>query len=329
MATLPSFLRRSTPPPDEVGIEIRVTPSPTLPNLSTHHAAAQAVTRPIDPARRALMSRIALVTVEEDAELPALLPADAPQSTVIQRIMLPRNPRIAGDELYELDGMDLIAVICEQDRVVGKDTLRWLTLLKQLGVPMIVLLPYAPSKRREQERIAQFSEFIGLPVVNVSAENLDEARQQFVITVMRIAPATGLALAANLPDFRSPLTRNLLDTALHDSFQTGKASEHPTIQMNLAHHLYAAYGRNGQQYESQKPAIDTLISVVTHYTSGITRRLPFRNSQRHERFTHALSTLLIGYGVMAHLGTTPPSLRKELLPQIWRLYRASGKPVLK
>lgn len=331
MVSFSRFFRKEPEFFEDADIDIHVMASPhdTLPSMRGYTPAAQTFTRHVDPARKALLSRIALVSVEENTNLPALLPEDTRQPALVQRIMLPRNPRIAGDELYELDGMDMIVVASEEQKRISKDTLRWLNLLKQLGVPMLVLLPYAPTKRREQEQIAQFSQHIGLPIVTVTPDTLDAARQEFVLTTMRLAPAMGLALAAHMPHFRLPLMRNLMDTALHDSLNSQNRDDMLAIQLQLAHQIFAAHGRNGQQFETQKAALETLINATRHYTAHLVKRLPMRDPQRRTRLTDALSTLFIGYAVTISLGATPPSVRKELLPQIWRVYRASGKSALK
>lgn len=331
MVSFPRFFRKEPEIFDDTGIDIHVMASPpdTLPSMRRHTSPAQVFNHHVDPARKALLSRIALVSIEENSNLPALLAEDTIQPALVQRIMLPRNPRIAGDELYELDGMDMIVVASEEERHISKDTLRWLTLLKQLGVPMLVLLPYAPTKRREQEKIAQFSQHIGLPIVSVTTDTLDTARQEFVLTTMRIAPAMGLALAAHMPHFRLPLMQNLMDTALYDSLNSPTGEDILPVQMHLAHQIFAAHGRNGQQFELQKAALETLINTTRHYTTRFVSRMPVRDSHRRTRLTDALSTLFIGYAVTIYMGATPPSIRKDLLPQIWRLYRASGKPVLK
>jgi hypothetical protein len=329
MVSIPRFFRKEAESFDDVSIDIHVMnpASETLPSMP--YPTAKVFNQPVDPARKALLSRIAVVSVEENANLPALLNEDTRQSAIVRRITLPRNPRIAGDELYELDGMDMIVIVSEESRHISKDMIRWLNLLKQLGVPMLVLLPYVPIKRREQEKIEQFSQYIGLPIVTVTADKLDEARQEFVVTTMRIAPAMGLALAAHIPHFRSPLMQNLMDTALYDSLNANNSDEVAPIQTQLSHQICAAYGRNGQQFETHKAALETLLKTTRHYSSHFVEHLPMKDPQRRARFTNALTTLFTGYATAIYSGATPPSIRKEVLPQIWRLYRESGKPVRK
>ncbi len=329
MVSIPHFFRKEAEGFDDVGIDIHVMNPPAETMSSIPYTGAKAFNQSVDPARKALLSQIALVSVEENANLPALLNEDARQSAIVRRISLPRNPRIAGNELYELDGMDMIVVVSEESRHISKDMVRWLNLLKQLGIPMLVLLPYVPIKRREQEKIEQFSQYIGLPVVTVTADKLDEARQEFVVTTMRIAPAMGLALAAHIPHFRSPLMRNLMDTAIDDSLNTNNSNEAVAIQAQLSHQICAAYGRNGQQFETHKVALETLIETTRHYTCNFIERLPIKDPERRIRFTNALTTLFVGYATAIYSGATPPPICKEVLPQIWRLYRESGKPVRK
>ena len=326
MVSLPSvFVSRKQATSADVDVSDMDLQTLDEPVPGVHNLPPQPLSPSFDPVRKAMMSRIALVSIEENADLPALLNDGSLQSRLVQRIMLPRNPRIAGDELYELEGMDMIVVLSEEPKRISKDMLRWLRLLKQLGVPMVVLLPYQPTKRREQEKLMQFSQHVGLPVVPFTAENLLQARQDFVMTTMRLSPATGLALAAQMPHFRSPLMRNLLDAAVHDSLSAD--ADVTVLQMQFVHQICAAYGQNGQQFETQRIALETLVKMTQHYTKRFAARLPIRNPQRRTRFTNALSTLFLGYAVTGYLGETPPSFRKQLLPQIWRLYRASGKPV--
>jgi len=189
----------------------------------------------------------------------------------------------------------------------------------------VVLLPRAKPKRRSQEKINEFSQYVGLPIVPVIASDLDTARQEFLLTAMRIAPATGLALAAHIPHFRFPLMRNLLDTATEESLYAGPGTEITAVQMSLVHQICAAYGHNGHQFESHKAALKTLMTTTAHYTTRLVVRFPIRDRARRARLTNAMSTLFIGYATAIYLGATPPSFRKELLPQVWRLYRASRK----
>ncbi len=328
MVPIPRFFRKTTLDPADIDIDIHAADVPPATMPSLRHTATTPLSTPVDPVRKSLLARVAVVSIEENADLPALLHDDTVPPGLVQRIMLPRNPRIAGDELYELDGMDMIIVVSEEERRISKDTLRWLKLLKQLGVPMFVLLPYASSRQRRHEKIEQFSQYVGLPIVTVTSDKLDEARQDLLVTTMRIAPATGLALAAHMPHFRSPLMATLLETAIQDSLQLNAGDDIASIKTHLVRQICAAYGYNGHQLESEKIALQTLVDMTTHYTARFVARLPIRDLQRRARLTNTLSTFFVGHATMVHLGATPPSFRKVVLPQIWRLYRASGKPVL-
>lgn len=329
MVSIPRFFRKEAEIFDDVGIDIHImNPLPeTLP--AAPYLTTKVFNNPVDPVRKALFSRMAVVCIEENTNLPALLSDDAGQSAIVKRITLPRNPRIAGNELYELDGMDMIVVVSEETQHISKDMIRWLNLLKQLGIPMLVVLPYIRVKRHEQQKIEQFSQYISLPVIVVTPDKMDEARHEFVITTMSIAPAMSLALAAHMPHFRSPLLQNLMDAAIHDSLNTNNSDEVSPIQIRLSHQICAAYGRNGQQFETHKAALETLLNSTRHYCSRFVERLPMKNPQRRIRYANTLTTLFTGYATAIYLGATPPSIRKEILPQIWRLYRESGKSVRK
>jgi hypothetical protein len=276
-----------------------------------------------DSLHKVSYGRIGLVSVEENTQLPALL-RGATQSALMQRIMLPRNPRIASDELYQLDGMDYIVMLTRPDRRITKDIVRWLNRLKQLRIPMVLLLPYVAKKRHEQEKIDLFSKHVGVPVVSITAQNVNEARQQFIVTTMQIAPAMGLALAAQLPNFRSPLMQNLLEKATEDSLS---AQDTKSVQLQMVSQICAAYGCNGHQFELHQPTMETLVAVINHYTKNFVKRFPMKDEASRARLTHSLSTLFIAHATAIHFGATPPSLFKVLLPQIWRLYRASRRPI--
>lgn len=297
--------------------------SETLINSYTHSNVS---TQSLDPTRRVRFVRIAFVSVDESSKDLALLPDEVFHSALVQRVILPRNPRVAGEELYELDGMDLIVVVPEERRIT-KDVMRWLKLLKQLDVPMLVLLPFGAQKRGEQEKINQFSQYVGLPVVTMAPDDLDTARQEFVMTTMTIAPATGLALAAKMPDFRSPLMRNLMDRAADISLHVNAEEQVIDVQHQLVRQICAAHDCNGREFETDKAALETLAKVTAYYTHALVNRFPMKDKVRRLRFAHAVSTLLIGYAAAIHLGATPPAIRSELLPQVWRLYRASKQPV--
>ena len=275
--------------------------------------------KPTDPIRQAAYIRIGLVSVEQNAQLPPVL-HDAQQSALVQHILLPRNPRIAGDELYQLDGMDYIVMLSDKDKRINKDMVRWLNRLKHLDIPMIVLLPFTAIKRRERQQLDLFTQRIGIPVVSVAGENVKEARQHLMMSTMQFMPAMSLALAAHLPSFRDPLVHTLLQDATQDSLL---ANDTYDVQINLVRQICAAYSFNAHQFEQQQATMETLIKATSHYTHKLVNRLPLRNEDRRSRFSNALSTLFVGYATAMHLGATAPSVRKDLIPRIWRLYRAS------
>jgi len=306
-------------------IDVQVIDMPTEP-IAVQPSVTPQMQANIDPVHKAILTQIALVSVEENAQLPALL-SETAQSQLVRWVRLPRNPRIAGDELFALDGIDMMVIVTDESKSVDKYTLRWLELLKQFNTPIIVLLPYEVKKRREQDRLNEFAQRIGLPVMSVTSDNLETARREFVEKTMQIAPATGLALGAHMAYFREPLMHNLLTTATEDGLVAHEVADIEQVKMELVRHICAAHGCNGQRFEQHRIALETLIKTMTHYTEQFINRLPMRDPQRRTRFVNALSTLFIGYATAIHLGATPPTFRKELLPQVWRLYRASGQSV--
>lgn len=278
-----------------------------------------------DPVRQAAYGRIGLVSVGEEVSLPDLL-AEATQSTLMQQIMLPVNPRIASEELYELDGMDFIIMLSGTQQRITRNLVRWVNRLKQLQIPLLILLPNAEGQD-DPQRIDAFSRHVGVPVVTLVQQDTEAARQAFLGTAMQVSPAMGLALAAHLPTFRTPLMHNMLGDATENSLVFQDESTLHKTQKELARQISAAYGCNGHNFDQHQAAIETLMQMTNHYTTALTKGVPMRDETRRVRFTNALSTLLIGYGVANYFGAEPPSFRKELLPTIWRLYRASRRPV--
>lgn len=287
--------------------------------------AMAAHARPVDtdPARHAPYVRIGLVSVENEPEIPELL-RDAPQAAPLQQIRLPRNPRIAGGELYELDGMDYLVMLSGRERGISKDLVRWLNRLKPLGIPMLVLLPNSVESRRDRQLLDLFSQRVGVPVLAMSSGNIEQARHDFVLTIMQVLPAMSLALAANLPSFREPLMTALLENAISDSL----AAQHTQdVQMQMIRQMYAAHGLNEREFGNQRVAMETLVKSTTKVAENLAALFPIRDRARRQRFNNALSSLLIGHATMMVLGAKPPSIYKQLIPQIWRLYRASRQPI--
>ncbi|MEL6528202.1 MAG: hypothetical protein AAFQ07_21075, partial [Chloroflexota bacterium] len=70
-----------------------------------------------------------------------------------------------------------------------------------------------------------------------------------------------------------------------------------------------------------------MVKSTAPVAKSLVRLLPVFNSQRRARLTNAVGTLLVGYATKMHLGEHAPALGKDLLPQIWRLYRASKQSV--
>ena len=277
-----------------------------------------------DPVRAALFAQVAFVSVGDNPELHLLLPEDLP-AEVVKRIVLPRNPRSADSELYELDSMDLIVIVQQNERSVSKDAIRWMQILKRLGIPMMVVLPYTVTKRAQQEKIDHFSQVMGLPVVVFAPDKLESSREVFVEKAMQLAPAGGLALAAKFCDFRFPLMQTVLQNAVVDA-QNADSRGLSHVQKQMIRQICAAYDCNGNAYQGQEVALGTLAKSLTYYTEKIIRRVPRLETKRRDRLTRSVSTLLVGYATAIHLGAEPPALRREMLPQLWRLYRASRQP---
>lgn len=274
-----------------------------------------------DPVRKARFSQIALVSLEDSSQLPALL-EDASQSKLIQRICLPRNPRIAENELYELEGMDYIIMLTGQR--INKDMVRWMKRLKQLKIPMLVLLTYEIEKRREQHQVDLFSQRIGIPFISIAGDDVEASRERFLLATLQHMPAMSLALAAHLPSFRDPLTNNLLDNASSDSLIVDPVDG---IQLQLVRQVCAAHGFNEREFEKHQISMETLIQTTAEFATKLVRLFPMLSKSRRTRFANAVSTLLVGHATTMYLGAVSPSLRKVLIPKIWRLYRASRRAI--
>lgn len=276
-----------------------------------------------DPVRKAAYLRIGLVSVEDEPRLPAVL-GDATRSDLVHCIRLPRNPRIADNELYELDGMDYIVMLTTSQQRITKYMVRWLKRLKHMNIPMLVLLTYEVKKRREQHQIDVFSKRIAVPFISVVEEDTEMAREKFVSQTLEHMPAISLALAASAPTFRLPLMENLLANATADSMLVDNPE---SIQTDLVRQICAAFGLTEREVEKNRVALDTMVKSTEPVAKSLVRLFPIFSDQRRARLTNAVSTLLVGHATKMHLGASAPSLGKDLLPQIWRLYRASKQSV--
>lgn len=319
-----SFFRRSSPPDD-----ITVLLDGSLDDIqdddfSMYESPVSAPPEaPTDPVRKAAFGRIGLITIDEQSQLPALL-TDVTQSALMQRIKLPRNPRIATDELYELDSMDFLLMLSDTEKHFTRDMARWLRRLKHLRIPMMVLLPAAITDRHEKQRMTQFEQHVGVPVVAIGVDDIDEARQQFLSTTMDLMPAMGLAIAAHLPTFRKPLMRILLENSTTDSLSVADINN---IQWQMVRQMCAAHRIHSTAFEEHRAALETMMKVITRYSNSLVKKLPVRDNNRSTRLKAAVATLLLGHATAVYLGAEPPSLRKQLVPQLWRLYRASRQSV--
>ncbi|MEL6524420.1 MAG: hypothetical protein AAFQ07_01805, partial [Chloroflexota bacterium] len=105
------FLRGDNDVPEELNLYADSLLEDTT-NIVTNWQEAVVSNMPAvqsDPVRKAAHLRVGMVSVDEKPRLPMLL-GDATQTDMLQFICLPRNPRIADNELYEIDGMDYIVV---------------------------------------------------------------------------------------------------------------------------------------------------------------------------------------------------------------------------
>ncbi|GAB1420376.1 hypothetical protein MASR2M15_04720 [Anaerolineales bacterium] len=82
MISIPRFFRKEVEVSDHTAIDIHVMDPSTDPIPSIPYTRANTFNNIVDPARKALLSQIAIVSVEENADLPALLNEESRQSAI-------------------------------------------------------------------------------------------------------------------------------------------------------------------------------------------------------------------------------------------------------
>lgn len=264
-----------------------------------------------------------MVGLEENDTITSVLLDGSQPSPLLKEIRLPNNPRIANHELYEIDGMDMIMMV--SCKTLKRDTVRWLRRLKYMQIPMLVLIYQPEKKPAREQKYQKFAQETGVPIVLFESDNLQESRQKLLDATMEVAPSMAVALAANIDPFR-PL---LVDAILQDSIKLSLIDNAPLheIQSSLTHQISVAYGAGGYELKQAQSGLQAMMSTINNYTQSFVNRFFIRSAERRARFEQAVSTMLIGYATTVYHRETPPSLRKVILPAIWRLYRESRHAV--
>lgn len=277
---------------------------------------------------KAVYGRIGVVSLDENhPNLPVLFAPDADmESPLLEKIILPRNPRMAVNEFYQLEAVDMVLLLNAEGNRIDRYTLRWMKRLQQMGLPLVLLLSMPLTEPTQEDRIEQFSRQMGVPVIPVDAENLTDARQELVLKTLHIAPAMALALAGHLPAFRSSLIDELLQRATTESL-INNADTLMNRQMQLLQQISAACGHTEKLSTEETTGLRSLLTAAHVWAEKLVRYMPLRDARRRERFVSALSTLFAGYAAAVYHGAPAPSLRNDLLPKVWRLYRASRQSI--
>lgn len=256
------------------------------------------------------------------------------EKTDVRALELPDNPHAAMGMLMEMEHADLILFVLDIQERLCSNHLRWLARMEILKVPRVLLVNRAenvkPQVVLQMREVLQ--ERLRLPTVPVYADNPDQTRTGLIETLFEISPRLAAVASLQSPSLRPFLVHHLLHNAAHNSLALntqvngdGDMSPLSKAQVRLVQQLKVVYGKGGQLSSQEYHSMSTMATTAMHYASHLIRTLPTRDPARRERVANAVSTLLLGYLVIVFHGETPPDIRKQVLPQIWRLYRASGQ----
>lgn len=252
----------------------------------------------------------------------------------LRAVELPSDTRGAMGVLYDLEYADLILFVIDLQHRVSSEQLRWMARMRELDIPLLILLESSETNKKQimPRLLKALEERLHVPVVPIYKHDYPETRNILVQKLYRQSPRLAAILSLHAPLLRSILVEHMLNTAAFTSLDlNGEVLDDEDLsplgeaQLRLARQIKAVFGKGTrltrQEYETLLP----MATAVTHYTSSLANSLPTRNRERRVRLANAVSTLLIGYMTMVYHGETPPDIRKEILPHIWRLYRASGQ----
>ncbi len=249
-------------------------------------------------------------------------------------VELPMDRRGALGMLYDLEYADLILFVIDTRQKLSSDHLRWFSRMQEFEIPVVVLLDNANTmpKSYMPRLLAAAEQRLHVPVIPVYKNNFPASRELLVKRLIHRSPRLAAMLSLHAPLLRPILVKHLLTGAAltslgldPDTANDEELSSLGEAQMRLARQIKAVYGKGARLSRQEYQSLLTTATAVTHYTSRIISGLPTRSRDRRARLANAVSTLLIGYMTMVYHGETPPDIRKEILPHIWRLYRASGQ----
>lgn len=255
-------------------------------------------------------------------------------NTAIRSVDLPTNTDHGIQLPYELEYADLILYVLDTRREMSSNHMRWLARIQGLNVPMVVLLNGADDihRRTLPRLVTAIEQRLNQPVIPVHESDQQMSREQLVTAVYHKSPRLAAMLSIHSPLLRPILAEQLMSSTALTSMELDylpgvDAQESPLAdaQVRLIRQINAVYGKGSRLSLKEYKALNAVVGTVTHYTTNIVGNLPLVEDERRDRLSFAVSTLLVGYIAMVYHGETPPEIRKQVLPQIWRLYRASGQ----
>jgi hypothetical protein len=252
----------------------------------------------------------------------------------VRTLELPTDPQQAMNVLLQLEYADLILFVLDTNERLSSHHLHWLMRMEILKVPIVLLVNNAERvhKRLLPRLLQTLDDRLKIPAVPVYTNEPEHTRALLVETLFAKAPRLAAMASLQFPVLRPVLVQHLLTSAAqhslgldaqastdHDLSQLSKA------QVRLAQQIKAVYGKGTKLSAHEYENIRTMAATATHYATTLTRTLPARNPARRARVVNAVSTLILGYLALVSHGETPPDIRTQVLPEIWRLYRASGQ----
>lgn len=262
------------------------------------------------------------------------LPTPSTGDGELRAVDLPSDTRGALGVLYDLEYADLILFVIDTHHRISSEQLRWMARMRELDIPLIILLESPEGARKPvlPRLLAALEERLHVPVVPVYHHDYAVTRTVLIQKLFHLSPRLAAMLSLHAPLLRPILVEHLLNTAAYTSLDlhAGAADDEELsplgeAQLRLARQLKAVFGRGARLSRQEYEMLLPMATAVTHYTNNLLKSVPTRNHERRTRLANAVSTLLIGYMTMIFHGETPPDIRKEILPHIWRLYRASGQ----
>lgn len=254
--------------------------------------------------------------------------------SAVRALELTDNPQRAMGLLMEMEHADVILFVLDVQERLTSGHLRWLAQMEVLKVPRVLLINGAERVKAQvlSRMLKTIQERLRLPAVPVYADDPDQTRTLLVETLIHLSPRLAAGVCLYSPALRPVLVHHLLNQAAHNSMelnaQNGTDAELSPLakaQLQLVQQLKAVYGKGERLTAQEYHSMLTMATTATHYASHLISTLPTRDPRRRARVANAVSTLLLGYLVMVFHGETPPDIRQQVLPQIWRLYRASGQ----